>query len=72
MNAPLSPESADSLSQIYEIGGTDYVGGMERLVHAVQYLSLARTLDDIKRIVRTSAPSNTPRSRNLRWHSAKR
>lgn len=34
---------------------SDYVDGMERLVHAVQELSLARSLPDIQRIVRTQA-----------------
>jgi diguanylate cyclase (GGDEF)-like protein len=33
----------------------DYVRGMERLLQAVQELSLARTLPEIQRIVRTSA-----------------
>ena len=32
-----------------------YVGGMERLLQAVQELSLARSLADIQRVVRTSA-----------------
>lgn len=34
---------------------SDYVDGMERLVHAIQELSLARTLPDLQRIVRSSA-----------------
>lgn len=34
---------------------SDYVDGMERLLRAVQELSLARTLSDIQRIVRTAA-----------------
>lgn len=34
---------------------SDYVDGMERLLRAVQELSLARNLQDIQRIVRTSA-----------------
>lgn len=34
---------------------TDYIDGMERLLRAVQELSLARSLGDIQRIVRTSA-----------------
>jgi diguanylate cyclase (GGDEF)-like protein len=33
----------------------DYIGGMERLLLAVQELSLARSLPDIQRIVRTAA-----------------
>lgn len=36
-------------------GVHDYVDGMERLVQAIQELSLARSLPDIQRIVRTSA-----------------
>jgi diguanylate cyclase (GGDEF)-like protein len=47
--------SAASCSPIREFGESDYVGGMERLVHAVQELSLARSLPDIQRIVRTGA-----------------
>jgi diguanylate cyclase (GGDEF)-like protein len=34
---------------------SDYLDGMERLVHAIQELSLARSLPDIQRIVRSSA-----------------
>lgn len=34
---------------------SDYVDGMERLVHAIQELSLARSLPDLQRIVRSSA-----------------
>ncbi|OBJ26679.1 sensor domain-containing diguanylate cyclase [Mycobacterium sp. 1245801.1] len=37
------------------VAPSDYVDGMERLVHAVQELSLARTLPAIQRIVRTRA-----------------
>jgi diguanylate cyclase (GGDEF)-like protein len=55
MNAPPSSEPAASLSPIREFDETDYVGGMERLVHAVQELSLARSLPEIQRIVRTRA-----------------
>ena len=34
---------------------SDYINSMERLLRAVQELSLARSLADIQRIVRTSA-----------------
>lgn len=34
---------------------SDYVNGMERLVHAIQELSLARSLPEIQHIVRTAA-----------------
>lgn len=37
------------------LGVYDYVGGMERLLEAVQELSLARSLAEIQRIVRSSA-----------------
>ncbi|OBG53030.1 diguanylate cyclase [Mycobacterium sp. E1715] len=37
------------------LGVYDYVDGMERLLQAVQELSLARSLPEIQRIVRTSA-----------------
>lgn len=54
MNAPLvSPIPEDSRDRGFS--EADYVRGMERLVHAVQELSLARTLAEIQRIVRTSA-----------------
>lgn len=54
MNAPLAsplPDEADGR----EFTDTDYLRGMERLVQAVQELSLARSLREIQRIVRTSA-----------------
>lgn len=38
-----------------QFGVYDYVDGMERLLQAVQELSLARSLPEIQRIVRTSA-----------------
>ena len=38
-----------------EFTDADYVQGMERLMRAVQELSLARSLPDVQRIVRTSA-----------------
>lgn len=53
MNTQISPE--DSLPQNGEFTDADYARGMERLVRAVQELSLARSLPDIQRIVRTSA-----------------
>jgi diguanylate cyclase (GGDEF)-like protein len=46
---------AASLSRAAGFAGADYVRGMERLLQAVQELSLARSLPDIQRIVRTSA-----------------
>lgn len=36
-------------------GSVDYIRGMERLLRAVQELSLARSLPDVQRIVRTAA-----------------
>ncbi len=44
-----------SAPSTHHFGPTDYVRGMERLLQAVQDLSLARSLGDIQRIVRTSA-----------------
>lgn len=38
-----------------EFDGLDYIRGMERLLQAVQELSMARSLDTIQRIVRTAA-----------------
>jgi hypothetical protein len=38
-----------------EFSVTDYANGMARLVQAVQELSLARSLPDVQRIVRTAA-----------------
>ncbi|OBG76187.1 diguanylate cyclase [Mycobacterium sp. E2462] len=38
-----------------EFGAYDYVGGMERLLEAVQELSLARSLAEVQLIVRSSA-----------------
>ena len=38
-----------------EFTDTDYIRGMERLMRAVQELSLARSLPEVQRIVRTSA-----------------
>lgn len=46
---------ADSLSPTPSHADTDYVRSMECLLQAVQELSLARTLPDIQRIVRTAA-----------------
>jgi diguanylate cyclase (GGDEF)-like protein len=51
---PLSVRAA-SHSSGRRFTGTNYTHGMERLVHAVQELSLARGLPDIQRIVRSSA-----------------
>ncbi|SCX11027.1 diguanylate cyclase (GGDEF) domain-containing protein [Mycolicibacterium fluoranthenivorans] len=54
LNAPLvSPKPSDGYDDRFT--EVDYLRGMERLVHAVQELSLARSLSDIQRIVRTSA-----------------
>jgi diguanylate cyclase (GGDEF)-like protein len=52
-NEVLSQPSGDS--QTYGFTDTDYVRGMERLLQAVQELSLARSLPEIQRIVRTAA-----------------
>ncbi len=55
LNAPplVSPRPSDGYD--HRFTEVDYLRGMERLVHAVQELSLARSLSDIQRIVRTSA-----------------
>lgn len=45
----------DSLPKDHEFTDADYHRGMERLLEAVQDLSLAYTLPDIQRIVRTAA-----------------
>jgi len=55
MTAEQIPEPATHSSPARQFAVSDYVGGMERLVHAIQQLSLARTLPDIQRIVRSSA-----------------
>ncbi|MDP7702145.1 MULTISPECIES: sensor domain-containing diguanylate cyclase [unclassified Mycobacterium] len=54
MHAELS-EPAPSHTSTAESAASDYIDGMERLLRAVQELSLARSLGDIQRIVRTSA-----------------
>ena len=36
-------------------GGVEYILSMERLLHAVQELSLARSMPDVQRIVRSAA-----------------
>lgn len=51
MNAPLGISAPDG----DEFSEDDYLRGMERLLHAVQELSLARSLPEIQRIVRHSA-----------------
>jgi diguanylate cyclase (GGDEF)-like protein len=48
-NAPLPAAPPD------RIAGSNYVDGMERLLHAVQELSLTRSLPEIQRLIRTSA-----------------
>ena len=50
----LSPLSVES-PPLPDVVSLDYVRGMERLLQAVQELSLARSLDDIQRVVRTAA-----------------
>jgi len=55
MNAPLPSEPAASYSPPPSIAASDYVGGMERLLQAVQELSLTRSLPEIQRLVRSSA-----------------
>lgn len=50
-----SPAVAHDPVRDDEFSGADYVRGMERLMRAVQELSLARSLPDVQRIVRTSA-----------------
>ncbi|ORB86039.1 diguanylate cyclase [Mycobacterium kansasii] len=54
MNAPHLPVPAASSSPP-QCALFDYVSGMERLLQAVQELSLARSLPDIQQIVRSSA-----------------
>ncbi len=44
-----------SLSAAQEFTDADYARGMERLIRAVQELSLARSLPEVQRIIRTSA-----------------
>lgn len=53
-----SVQVADGRTE-HEFTEADYARGMERLVRAVQELSLARTLPDVQRIVRTSARALT-------------
>ncbi|CAN5873336.1 hypothetical protein BH10ACT9_BH10ACT9_58600 [soil metagenome] len=56
MSAEAMPSlSAESLIPAPAFADTAYLHGMERLVQAVQELSLARTLEDVQRIVRTAA-----------------
>ena len=55
MDAPVLPSLAASVPRTGGFADTDYVRGIERLLHAVQELSLARSLPDIQRVVRTSA-----------------
>jgi hypothetical protein len=43
------------LAESGEFDDTDYARGMARLVQAVQELSLARSLPEVQRIVRTAA-----------------
>ncbi len=50
-----SPAVAHDPVRDDEFSDADYVRGMERLMRAVQELSLARSLPDVQRIVRTSA-----------------
>ncbi|MHA7651110.1 GGDEF domain-containing protein [Mycobacterium sp. ML4] len=54
MNAELSDPAPSALSDCNS-GVSNHVDGMERLLRAVQDLSLARSLPDIQRIVRSSA-----------------
>ncbi len=53
MEAQTSP--ASFLAENGEFSDTDYARGMARLVQAVQELSLARSLPEVQRIVRTAA-----------------
>jgi GAF domain-containing protein len=55
MSTPLSSGPPASYSSPPKIAGPSYVDGMERLLHAVQELSLTRSLPEIQRLVRTSA-----------------
>lgn len=54
MHAELSDPARSDVSGCHT-PAPDFVEGMERLLRAVQELSLARSLADIQRIVRTSA-----------------
>jgi serine phosphatase RsbU (regulator of sigma subunit) len=53
MEAQISP--ARSTANSGEVDHTDHAAGMARLVQAVQELSLARSLPEVQRIVRTAA-----------------
>jgi diguanylate cyclase (GGDEF)-like protein len=55
MNAPRAPEPPAAYVPTRQFAVADYVDGMERLLEAVQELSLARSMDDIQRIVRSAA-----------------
>lgn len=55
MDAERLPTRATCCAATDRPGVYDYVGGMERLLEAVQELSLARSLPEIQRIVRSSA-----------------
>lgn len=55
MDAERLPAPAPCCSATDRLGVYDYVDGMERLLEAVQELSLARSLSEIQRIVRSSA-----------------
>jgi diguanylate cyclase (GGDEF)-like protein len=59
MTAEQVPAPAASRSPRQDSADSDYLDGMERLVHAVQELSLVRSLPDIQRIVRSSARALT-------------
>ncbi len=58
MTAEQIPEPA-AFSPPPDFADSDYLIGMERLVHAVQELSLVRSLHDIQRVVRSSARALT-------------
>jgi len=59
MNAQLAPAQVADGRTDHEFTEADYVRGMERLVRAIQELSLARTLPDLQRVVRSSARALT-------------
>jgi diguanylate cyclase (GGDEF)-like protein len=55
MESPLMPELSPAAGSTRIFGVAEYLQGMERLLQAVQDLSLARCQDDIQRLVSSSA-----------------
>lgn len=55
MTGPLATSELPTTGHVDRFADADYKRGMERLLRAVQELSLARSLEDVQRIVRTAA-----------------